>query len=808
MTRTSIVGLLSLLFVVLSAGTAAAVDDGSTGTGTGDGGRLDASAIGTDDLVADLVVTTDELDEAGVNRLVADLRALQGVSWVETDGPVDATPDLLVAVDDETDGSIIAAVGDTVDAVPGASGLVHGRVIADAAIADRIDDVSLVAVALVTLAVIALLVWLTGPVQAALAGLSVALAAWLGGTFADQVTGPFDGSIATTPLPATLAAIAVSVWLLFRLLAWFEAPEGDDPAEMIHRAILALGSELIILFSGLAVTALFLELLGPARSIASVILAGAAISALITLAVAVPGLTALAGQAATPGRLGEELRKERRGPRSFLPDEPNVRHFPVGVLVGFGAFLAVLAVLGLQSTPAADLLDERAIAEVQAVGPGDQGDPTNAVVARFPAGTDRLAKTAWLQRVSALPSVGRVDIVGARYVGGAEIEGDESPRVAVVVPTVSGRGEAARALVDAIETADAGIGTELSGAPVDALRANERDRSLLWLSIFVVAVVGAVGVFMVVGDLALAGISAALRILSGASAIGLAQLLSGSVAGAELQLLVLLSSACIGLYEIGFLRRLFDGHLDHPTDDLLDESQAGPGWAAALAAAALVIASMGLIVSDLSVVRRLAIVSIVVLIVEIVIGMWLLRPTVLGVRAIHHLASGPVRSALRALDGPSAGDAADFQRLTVVVSNLLHTEFGFQADPLAADVSRVFVADSPLGRKAADYHENLASAGLRIVGRSPKLRNLRIVDHQSPVTVAVTVDHPGRQLIDAEGRVVGLRRAERRSVMLWMVEYPDGSHRISDSVELGTMPLGGTEAPGSIPAPTVPASIE
>jgi hypothetical protein len=97
---------------------------------------------------------------------------------------------------------------------------------------------------------------------------------------------------------------------------------------------------------------------------------------------------------------------------------------------------------------------------------------------------------------------------------------------------------------------------------------------------------------------------------------------------------------------------------------------------------------------------------------------------------------------------------------------------------------------------------------LRIVGRSPQLRSIRVVSGRDPVTLAVTVDHPIRQLVDRNGKIVGVRKPERRSVMLWLTAVADGSFRIGDSVELGAMPLSLGSEPMTEVAPALGVSLE
>ena len=213
------------------------------------------------------------------------------------------------------------------------------------------------------------------------------------------------------------------------------------------------------------------------------------------------------------------------------------------------------------------------------------------------------------------------------------------------------------------------------------------------------------------------------------------------------------------------------------------------------------LAALGLLVPDLTMLRRFAILLAVVVLVETIIGMWLLRPAVLGSRALAHFASGPVGEAMSLLGGKGATSGAEHEAWVDVVAGLLWTEFTFQSDPPSAVIDSVYVPDTLLYQNSADHHQSLAEAGLRIVGRHPQLRSLRVVNNASPATVVVTVDHPVRQLTDASGKIVGVRKAERRAVMLWLVMQPDGSYRIIDSVELGSGSLGVLADP--VPVPSV-----
>jgi hypothetical protein len=248
-------------------------------------------------------------------------------------------------------------------------------------------------------------------------------------------------------------------------------------------------------------------------------------------------------------------------------------------------------------------------------------------------------------------------------------------------------------------------------------------------------------------------------------------------------------------------------HRVENTDVLLERALGNEGRAAAIGLGLVAVASIGIGFADLGVVRRLAIVMVVGIVIEVVVGAWLLRPGLLGSRAISHFAAQPVRTALRALAGDPAENGQ--QAWAGVVDYLLHVEFSFQTDARSAMLDRVYLPGTAVHRQASEHQDSLISADLRIVGRSPQLRSVREVSGADPVTVAVTVDHPVRQLVDRSGKIVGVRKPERRSVMLWLVPMSDGSYRIADSVELGSIPLAlGAEAVADVTPPALGVSLE
>lgn len=121
-----------------------------------------------------------------------------------------------------------------------------------------------------------------------------------------------------------------------------------------------------------------------------------------------------------------------------------------------------------------------------------------------------------------------------------------------------------------------------------------------------------------------------------------------------------------------------------------------------------------------------------------------------------------------------------------IVSNLLRQEFAFQTEPEKAELETVFVDSTPLFGELQEHNRRLRQSGLQVQGDGPILRKVTAVNTGSPVTLAVTVDHPPRQLLDRNGRLLGTRPAERRDGMLWLIQDPSGRYRIAEAVDLGT----------------------
>jgi hypothetical protein len=139
-----------------------------------------------------------------------------------------------------------------------------------------------------------------------------------------------------------------------------------------------------------------------------------------------------------------------------------------------------------------------------------------------------------------------------------------------------------------------------------------------------------------------------------------------------------------------------------------------------------------------------------------------------------------------------------------IVGGLLRAEFAFQTDPGDAELETVFVSDTPLFTELENHNQRLRTAGLSIIGQGPELVKVTAVNDESPVTLAITVDHPERRLLNAHAELVGIRPAERRHGMLWLVQDPSGRYRIAEAVDLGA----GDMQTKPEPAVAMPATVQ
>ncbi len=819
--------------------------------------------------VALLVSGVESADPTMERLVIPALRDLPGVAAVTAELAPSGRIALHVALAPEADENVVAAIRSVVaSSLPDAHVALGGRTVADQDLLSRLNRSTVVAVVPVVLLLTAVITLAFGGQLGIAAGGTVGLSTLLGGLVGSQIAGKFDGTLATTAVPAVLVAVLVSTVLTLRLLEWFKNPIGEDQAAAIRNSVRHLLPETGLLFGGLIVTALFLELLGTGRATASVVAAGGVIAAVITLG-------------ALPALLSTLERVPTNDEGVFSSELPDGRDFPIAVLGGFACFLLGLGLFAIR-VPSSDLLDESALSSgVSSRRVSEQlielgGDPSSAILAGIPATASSTEISAWSSSVSELQTVGWVQTSTGRFVAGelmAEtdstlfVQGDSI--VAIVTPTVTARSEAAQNLIGQLETSGGEVFTvELSGAPVEAaLVAASANRSL-WIMIVLLAVSGGLAILVLVGDIRMAAATVALRFLGLGAVLGVYRVVAGDVGASELQVAVLVLSVGIGLFEIGFVRRITSGleadlatgpaTAGLPTSDGDDISEAlandrnelvtsalhREGRAAMFGLGVTALVGLGFLAGDLDIARRLGVAVAAAVVVEMMVGTWLLRPVVLGQRIVGtEFAGNPAlfRSAEDAdpqvladasalLEVRLAGESTPIDPANIntnrsgssstdapvktgfkwremlpigrplsatfaeerqspewrrIVNGLLRAEFAFQTDPDEAELETVFVSETPLFSELESHNQRLRKAGLSIIGQGPELVKVTAVNDESPVTLAITVDHPERRLLNAHAELVGIRPAERRHGMLWLVQDPSGRYRIAEAVDLG-----------------------
>ncbi|MFT7599451.1 MAG: hypothetical protein ACI8TP_002384 [Acidimicrobiales bacterium] len=820
--------LLSSTLVLLLAGSALASIDSPRPMVAQ---QLDHATWQADELpdVALLLAGVDASDPVVGEALVPMLAQIPGVTSVLAEqSPSDRTA-VFISLGDLEGAPAGNRTLDAIDAtleqvVPDVGVSVGGRAIADRDLLDRLNRGTIVAI----LPVLLLLTVLTAASFGAKFGLAtggtVAMSTLMSGLIGSKMAGSFDGSLGTTALPAVLVALLVSSVMAFRLLDWFKHPTGDDEADLIQRSVRHLLPETLLLLGGLVATAIVLGLAGPGRTPTTMVAVGAFFGSVVTFAVLPAMLVSL------PKVPDED------DYRLFKLNLPDGRDFPTAVLAGFAIFLLALGLFAVR-VPTSELLDEAALPEgVASRRVSEQlvelgGDPTSAMLATVSAEVAPEQLASWARTVSALPAVGRTETATGRYVdgslsapaaNGASFDADADRQMIIITPNVTARSQAAQQLVITLSELDGlGEAVELSGASVDAQNSASDARAHLWLLVFCLAIAGGVSVLVLVGDLRLALVTVLLRLLGTGALLGIYSTVAGSVSAIELHVAALVVSVGVGLFEVGFIRRLAESR--PTTDDVIAEllapqPQVDPvsnalrreGKAAMLGLGITALCGLGFMASDLEIARRLGVAVAVGVVIELLIGTWLLRPVVLGRPLTGVNALGTRKSARFSLDSLAFNRSIKGDNMATdtedtgegleneneddvldpawrrIVAGLLRAEFAFQGDPDSAELSTVFLEDTPVFGELAAHNKRLREAGLRVMGKGPKLLRVRAVNVGSPVTLAISVDHPERKLIDRDGRVLGVRRPERRDGMLWLVQDPSGRYRIAEAVDLGT----------------------
>ncbi len=727
-----------------------------------------------------------------------------------------------------------------------------GRALSDASILDRYGT-SVRWLALLAVVMAAYIGWRLGPRR----GLAMAIA-WggsvlLAGRIAAQVVGPFDGTVATGPLVGAVAGMVFALAVGLRVLKWYEDPVSTDSADAITLSLVEVVSDVILVLGSLvSVVGLLWIAGGSSRPVVAVIVGGL-VGAAFTAAIVAPTMAALASDAHPLGGL--------------LPvTVPSGSRLMIATVLGLVGLLAVLSVFSLRS-PGNDLIDYRSLPgddSTRVVGDllgGGPGDPTEALVTavREPGGD---ATETWAQAVATIGNVAWVDTATARFTGAGasavdprlslasrEQIGFGSSELAVIVPAVPVRSaDGARLADEIVRLADERVDVHGAAGPIG------RGSTVLIVSIIVLmALAGAGTVLVETNNAGFTLTSFVLRLLGGGATVGLFRLVSVDASTGDVIAALTLVAAVAGLFELEYLHdrvRFGDrwsvssgmaavdqngsaeavavngtsgitgtngsnSTVETPTvEPSTAEEPAADGAAEPVRAGLL--AGLGMLVAAcwLSVTRfvgggpmvgRFGFALALALLIEIVVGFLVLRPALLGEHAAYHSVARPLRSTIhtgqrRRRSQPVSTDDPAWRRL---VADLLMAEFGLQTDPATTRVEDVFLEDTPLFGQVAKQHRSLSASGLRVSGRAPQIRQVETYREGPSIMVAVTVDHPERHLADSDGTVYGVRRAERRSSMLWIVRLDDGAVRIAESIDMGSVPLDVDKPPDKTTFPEV-----
>lgn len=798
------------------------------------------------DLAPELAVVVDGLGSDDVDRPLERLESLPGIGRATWDRLDDNTTVFYLSRSVGSGPSAEAlgrqAAADLQTLLPDAEILVGGAGIVDAELSQRYRSSTVWLVLLAAAVGAAIGSAFGGWKRMALAGGALTVAVLLAASIGSQVAGPFNGTMTTTAIPGALAGLVAGTAVTLRLLARFRDGFNGDGATAMRTAIFDLVPELALVTAGLAVTAFIVEFLDPGRSPLTVIVIASLAAILVVMAIMTPVLAVLGPSG--PARL----------PLSF----PDGRDFPLLVVLAIAAVLVALSLFAFAG-PAPKLIGEEALDDDTPASLVAErllaGDPTTALVALRPASVSPEDFQGWAGAVVERAEVAWVDTGAGRLTSTGQVEVAETTLlvdpgrddVVVVVPAVTARS------IESQELAGRLTGIPLAGGPADFDgEASESARVVGSLStnltaLVLLALVAGGSLLVMTQNRALAGLAVALRLIGGGATLGMLRLMVNEVTAAESVTALGVLALGLGLYELEFLRPVvgppgqvvyesvqrtlvgasvggasaggdegltagtpgedgqrFDGlPPDRKTTNLNSRLPLVPnrGQYAGIATATLVPA--GLLLGFSAVLGggpgtgQFGLALLAVTVIEVLVGMVLLRPALLGQRAAYHSAVRPVRVAMHSgIDlqrQKSLGAEDPVWRRTV--GDLLQAEFRLQSDPASAELDSVFVPDTPLHKQAAAHHASLAEANLKIVGRSPQLRTLKTVSGRSSVTLTVTVDHPARNLVAGDGSVVGFRKPERRSGVLWLSPADDGSFRIAESVELGSvyLPEDGTE---------------
>ncbi len=778
----------------------------------------------------------DSADPRMSSLVMPSVQAIPGVAAVQY-APQAGVPTLVV-VGETAEAADSAAMADSVEATvnqlfPDAVVTVGGNAVSDSGLLARIDRSVTVAILPAILVVALIVAWTSGLAASAVAAIAVGAATWAGAALGVRAAGTFDGSLGRTSVPAALVGLLVSVVVVLRLLDRYRHMPHSEPRAAMMASVRNLVTELGLILGGLGLTAIVVTTAAPGSSVATVALVGAATAALVSILV-----TSLLA----PVWVSASKRPERTKP------VPDGRQFPLPVLAAFGCFLLSL---GLFSADAASvqLIDESDLPPLSAaprtrtVLRDAGGDPSQGLVASVPSATTPEEFAEWATAAADLSHVSWIDVDGQRF-GDPALVADSAPfltadHTALISLSVPSRSEAAQDVVDALGSVRGLPGAvHLEGPAVGAAAATASAQQSMWLLQLTLAVAASVGLLLLTGDVVLAIIGLGLRLLSSVALIGVFGIVAGPVTETELQIAAVVIATGLSLFEFGVVRRIVAARIPlDSVDEVADEElEAGArdglvstavsreGGLASAGLVAVALAGIGFLAGEPDAVRRLGVALAAAIAIELLIGVWLLRPALLAGRAAR---LAVVRFSDSPIPGASVPEPADFGTAmalgassgsaeigrgaepawTQAVSELLRREFELQLDPQATGVDAVFVENTALYAEVSAHHAQLQAAGLRVTGRGPQVREVHLLNDGAPARVEFVVDHPERRLVASSDRVVGVRAAERRRGQLWLVRSPSGQYRIAGAVDLGGEILSTASAPAPSRGPAAAVGV-
>ena len=209
----------------------------------------------------------------------------------------------------------------------------------------------------------------------------------------------------------------------------------------------------------------------------------------------------------------------------------------------------------------------------------------------------------WALSASRYPGVDWVYTHGGLFRNGGLVteSGPESAsidtRTAIVSPSETARSELTQSTVKALDGIDAPAGVTLEGLAVDAEASGTGAGATLWVVVGLLALTSGFTVIVLIGDLGLAVVAIALRLLTTAALLGSYSIVVGDATAAELQVVMLVVSVGIALFEVGMLRSIVE--TTEPPDGFVTVAMRSGGGHAVLGLLAVAFAGLGLLASDL-----------------------------------------------------------------------------------------------------------------------------------------------------------------------------------------------------------------